>query len=82
MYEITPVSVLMQTSVATNMVWTSATNVFTADQHIAMLEQEIFALRNAKCVFDSVEILKPSYANKPTEKCQIHQLQSHQLLNY
>jgi hypothetical protein len=39
--------------------------VFTADQHIATLEQEIFALRNTKRTFDSVEILKPTRANKP-----------------
>jgi hypothetical protein len=37
---------------------TSSTNVFTADQCIAALEQEIFNLRNAKCTFDGVEILK------------------------
>jgi hypothetical protein len=49
----------------------SATNIFTADQHIATLEQEIFALRNAKCVFDGVEILKPSCANKPTENPKV-----------
>jgi hypothetical protein len=41
MYEINPVAMLSQTSVATNMVSTSSTNVFTADQRIAMLEQEI-----------------------------------------
>jgi hypothetical protein len=56
---------LSQTSVATNMVSTSSTNVFTADQHIATLEQEIFALRNAKRTFDGVSILKPAHANKP-----------------
>jgi hypothetical protein len=39
--------------------------VFTADQCIAMLEQEIFNLRNAKCTFDGVEILKPARTNKP-----------------
>jgi hypothetical protein len=59
------VLVLSQTSVATNMVSTSSTNVFTADQCIATLEQEIFALRNAKRTFDGVEILKPACANKP-----------------
>jgi hypothetical protein len=48
MYEINPVSTSSQTSVATNMVSTSSTDVCTADQHIAALEQEIFALRNAK----------------------------------
>jgi hypothetical protein len=65
MYEINPVVTLSQTSVATNMVSTSSTNVFTADQHIAALEQEIFNLRNAKCTFDGVEILKPARTNKP-----------------
>jgi hypothetical protein len=65
MYKINLVSVLSQTSVATNMVSTSSTNVFTADQHIAALEQEIFALRNANRTFDGVEILKPTHANKP-----------------
>jgi hypothetical protein len=49
MYEINPVAMSSQTSVSTNMVSTSSTNVFTADQHIAALEQEIFNLRNAKC---------------------------------
>jgi hypothetical protein len=39
---------LSQTSIATNMVLMSLTNAFTADQHIAALEQEIFSLRNAK----------------------------------
>jgi hypothetical protein len=48
MYEINPVAALSQTSVSTNMVSTSSTNVFTADQHIAALEQEIFTLRNTK----------------------------------
>jgi hypothetical protein len=57
MYEINPVAALSQTSVATNMVLTLSTNVFTADQCIAALEQEIFALRNAKRTFDGVEIL-------------------------
>jgi hypothetical protein len=47
------------------MVSTSSTNVFTADQRVAALEQEIFNLRNAKCTFDGVEILKPARANKP-----------------
>jgi hypothetical protein len=65
MYEINPVLASSQTSVATNIVSTSSTNVFTADQHIAALEQEIFALRNAKRTFDGVEILKPTHANKP-----------------
>jgi hypothetical protein len=50
---------LSQTSVSTNMVSTLSTNVFTADQHIAALEQEIFNLRNARRTFDGVEILKP-----------------------
>jgi hypothetical protein len=59
------VATLSQTSVATNMVLTSSTNVFTADQRIAALEQEIFNLRNAKHTFDGVEILKPARANKP-----------------
>jgi hypothetical protein len=57
MYEINPVLALSQTSVATNMVLTSSTNVFTADQHIAALE---FALRNPKRTFDGVQILKPA----------------------
>jgi hypothetical protein len=65
MYEINPVVMLSQTSVATNMVLTSSTNVFTADHRIAVLEQEIFNLRNAKRTFDGVEILKPAHANKP-----------------
>jgi hypothetical protein len=65
MYEINPVAASSQTSVATNIVSTSSTNVFTADQRIATLEQEIFALRNAKRTFDGVEILKPTCANKP-----------------
>jgi hypothetical protein len=43
----------------------SSTNVFTADQRIAALEQEIFNLRNTKRTFDGVEILKPACANKP-----------------
>jgi hypothetical protein len=70
MYEINPVVTSSQTSVATNMVSTSSTNTFTADQHIATLEQEIFNLRNAKCTFDGVEILKPARVNKthPTEQ--------------
>jgi hypothetical protein len=38
MYEINPVMTLSQTSVATNMVSTSSTNAFTADQCIATLE--------------------------------------------
>jgi hypothetical protein len=65
MYEINPVATSSQTSVSTNMVSTSSTNVFTADQCIAALEQEIFNLRNAKRTFDGVEILKPVRANKP-----------------
>jgi hypothetical protein len=65
MYEINPAAMSSQTSVATNMVSTSSTNAFTADQHIAALEQEIFNLRNAKRTFDGVEILKPACANKP-----------------
>jgi hypothetical protein len=64
-YEINPVTASSQTSVSTNMVSTSSTNVFTADQRIAALEQEIFNLRNAKRTFDGVEILKPARANKP-----------------
>jgi hypothetical protein len=65
MYEINPVAASSQTSVATNMALTSSTNVFTADQCIAALEQEIFNLENAKRTFDGVEILKPTHANKP-----------------
>jgi hypothetical protein len=70
MNEINPVAMSSQTSVATNMVSTLSTNAFTADQRIATLEQEIFNLRNAKCTFDGVEILKPARANKtkPTEQ--------------
>jgi hypothetical protein len=64
MYEINPVATSSQTSVATNMVATSSTNAFTADQRIARLEQEIFNLRNAKRTFDGVEILKPACTNK------------------
>jgi hypothetical protein len=73
MYEINPVAMSSQTSIATNMVLTSSTNVFTADQRIAVLEQEIFNLRNAKCTFDGVEILKPTCANKtnPTEQPKV-----------
>jgi hypothetical protein len=37
-YEINPVVTLSQTSVATNMILSSSTNAFTADQHIATLE--------------------------------------------
>jgi hypothetical protein len=65
MYEINPVVALSQTSVATNMVSTLSTDVFTADQRIAALEQEIFALRNAKRTFNGVEILRPAHAYKP-----------------
>jgi hypothetical protein len=54
MYEINPVVMLSQTSVSTNMVSMLFTNAFTADQHIAALEQEIFNLRNAKRTFDGV----------------------------
>jgi hypothetical protein len=64
-YGINPVLVSSQTSVATNIVSMSSTNVFTADQCIAALEQEIFTLTNAKRTFDGVEILKPARANKP-----------------
>jgi hypothetical protein len=73
MYEINPVATLSQTSVATNMISMSSTNVFTADQCIATLEQEIFNLRNAKRTFYSVEILKPARANKsiPTEQPKV-----------
>jgi hypothetical protein len=73
MYEINPVVTSSQTSVATNMVSTLSTNVFTADKHIAALEQEIFYLRNAKRTFDGVEILKPTRANKPnpTEQTKV-----------
>jgi hypothetical protein len=60
MYEINPVATSSQTSIATNMVSMSSTNVLTADQCIAMLEQEIFNLRNAKHTFDGLEILKPA----------------------
>jgi hypothetical protein len=76
MYEINPVATLSQTSVSTNMVSTSSTNVFTADQRIAALEQEIFNLRNAKRTFDGVEILKPAHANKPNPTEQPKALES------
>jgi hypothetical protein len=65
MYEINPVAASSQTSIATNMVLMSSTNMFTADQCIAALEQEIFNLRNAKRTFDRVQTLKPARANKP-----------------
>jgi hypothetical protein len=65
MYEINPVVMSSQTSVSTNMVSTLSTNVFTADQCIAVLEQEIFNLKNTKCTFNNIEILKPAHANKP-----------------
>jgi hypothetical protein len=65
MYKINPVATSSQTSITTNMVSTSSTNTFTADQCIAVLEQEIFNPRNAKRTFDGVEILKPACANKP-----------------
>jgi hypothetical protein len=65
MYEINPVATSSQTSVSTNMVSTSSTNVFTADQRIAALKQEIFNLRNVKRTFDGVEILEHVCANKP-----------------
>jgi hypothetical protein len=73
MYEINPVAMLSQTSVATNMVLTLSTNTFTADQCITALEQEILNLRNAKHIFDGVEILKPTCANKtsPTEQPKV-----------
>jgi hypothetical protein len=73
MYKINPVATSSQTSVATNMVLTSSTNAFTADQRIAALEQEIFYLRNAKRTFDGVEILEPTRANKtnPTEQPKV-----------
>jgi hypothetical protein len=64
MYEINPVAMLSQTSIATSMVSMLSTNAFTADQHIAALEQETFYLRNTKRTFDGVEILKPTRANK------------------
>jgi hypothetical protein len=65
MYEINPVAALSQTSVATNMVSSSSTNVFTADQCIAALEQEIFNLRNAKRTFDGVNPLIIQTPHKP-----------------
>jgi hypothetical protein len=65
MYEINAVAASSQTSVATNIVSTSLTNVFPADQRIATLEQEIFNLRNAKRTFDGVENFKPACTNKP-----------------
>jgi hypothetical protein len=65
MYAINPVATSTQTSIATNMVSTSSTNTFTADQCIAALEQEIFNLRNAKHTFDGVEISKPVHCNVP-----------------
>jgi hypothetical protein len=76
MYEINQVATLSQTSIATNMVSTSSTNAFTADQYITVLEQEIFNLRNAKHTFDGVEILKPTHVNKPnsTEQPNVPEL--------
>jgi hypothetical protein len=76
MYEINPVVASSQTSVSTNIVSMSSTNVFTVDQRIAALEQEIFALGNAKRTFDGVEILKPARANKPipTEQPKVPEL--------
>jgi hypothetical protein len=73
MYEINPVAASKQTSVSTNMVLASPTNVFTADQRIAALEQEIFNLRNTKRTFDGVKILKHAHANKsvPTEQPKV-----------
>jgi hypothetical protein len=73
MYEINPVAMSSQTSIATNMVSTLSTNAFTADQCIAILEQDTFDLRNAKRTFDGVEILKPTHANKtnPTEQPKV-----------
>jgi hypothetical protein len=68
MYEINPVTTSSQTSVSTNMVSMSLTNVFTTDQRIAALEQEIFNLRNAKRIFDGIEILKPANKPNPTEQ--------------
>jgi hypothetical protein len=48
------------------MISTPSTNVLTAEQQIAALEQEIFALRSAKKNFDGVEITRPPpRANKP-----------------
>jgi hypothetical protein len=76
MYEINPVAMSSQTSVATNMVSMSSTNVFTGDQCIAALEQEIVNLRNAKRTFDGVEILKPARANKPNSTEQPKVLES------
>jgi hypothetical protein len=73
MYEINPVATSSQTSVSTNMVLALSTNAFTADQHIAALDQEIFNLRNAKRTFDGVEIFKPACANKsvPAEQPKV-----------
>jgi hypothetical protein len=67
MYEISPISPINSSDFAiTNMVLTPPINVFTADQHIAALEQEIFTLWSAKKNFDGVEILWP--ASKATPK--------------
>jgi hypothetical protein len=73
MYEILPIEKTNSSDfAAANMVSTTPINVFTADQCIAALEQEIFTLRSAKKNFDGVEILQPARkpapkANKPTQ---------------
>jgi hypothetical protein len=73
MYEISPITKINSSDfAAANMVLTTQINVFTADQHIAALEQEIFTLQSAKKNFDGVEILQPApksapKANKPAQ---------------
>jgi hypothetical protein len=53
MYEISPISTINSSDfAATNMVLTPPVNVFMADQHIAALEQEIFALQSAERGFN------------------------------
>jgi hypothetical protein len=54
------------------MVLTPPINVFTVDQRVAALEQEIFTLQSAKKNFNGVEILRPApkstpKANKPQQ---------------
>jgi hypothetical protein len=57
MYKILPnLTINSSNFTMTNMVSTPSANVFTVEQHIAALEQEIFTLQSAKKNFDGVEI--------------------------
>jgi hypothetical protein len=73
MYEISPITKINSLDFAmANMVSTTPVNVFTADQCIAALEQEIFTLHSTKKNFDGVEISQPApksapKANKPAQ---------------